>query len=533
MRPFRILIFFAAVGMLLMIIALALPDEGIRITKNIRIAFFSFQDLYQQESYFMDAEVEELLSLSSVTEDPETDPGPDPLVPPVLSPNADPAESKGEGTAAAVPFTEGDSPAKTIKVETVPAKTIPEETIPVETAAAKPVRPVNADSLAHAVFRLQFAEGQENVLAPFFRELDGLRTGTVRRTRIIHYGDSQIENDRMTGLIRYRLQQHFGGSGTGLVPAVPIYDRHLAYRQDQKGDWERHTFFGKRDPAVSHNAYGAMAAFASVPPAGGEMPSLHFAFNTGRRTGRCDRIRVFFHSEAGDASLVLRVNDTIADTLSHLPPGYHMADLSIGTGVEELGLYTGFPRGGRIYGLSFETDSGLQVDNIPMRGSSGLVFSKMDRDQLGAMLEDLSPGLLILQFGGNVVPFLTDADYYRRAFRRELRFIRGLCPDVPVIVIGPSDMSLKERGQFITYPAVEQVRDALKSATLQSGCGFWDLYEAMGGDNSMPSFVQADPPLAKKDYIHFTPLGANLVAEMFYNALMLEYRNYSLENRSL
>ncbi|HDS06987.1 MAG TPA: hypothetical protein ENO05_05110 [Bacteroides sp.] len=514
------LIFFAAVGLLLLVIALALPGEGIRITDHLRIRFFSVTDLFRSDDGFMRSGVEELLSASSVTEDPETDPVFDPLVTPGMFTTPDSVKA-----TAADPPPADKIRARPSQADGAPVTSSAAGATPKEESDVKHVRPVNADSLVHAVYMLQFADGKEDVLVPFYRKLDGLRKGTVRRTRILHYGDSQIENDRMTALIRFRLQQHFGGSGTGLVPAVPIYDRHLAYRQEQTGEWQRHTFFGKRDPSVSHSCYGAMAAFASVPGEE-EMPSLYFTFNTGRRTGQCDRVRVFFHTEADNASLVFRVNDTIFETFTKLPAGYHAAELNMGTTMKEVGLWTGFPEGGRIYGISFETDSGLQVDNIAMRGSSGLVFSKMDHDQLKAMMEDLSPGLLILQFGGNVVPFITDVDYYRRAFRRELRFIGGLCPDVPVIVIGPSDMSFKENGQLTTYPAVEPVRDALRSAALQSGYAFWDLYEAMGGFNSMPSFVQADPPLAKTDYIHFTPLGANLVAEMFYNALMLDYNQY-------
>ena len=48
----------------------------------------------------------------------------------------------------------------------------------------------------------------------------------------------------------------------------------------------------------------------------------------------------------------------------------------------------------------------------------------------------------------------------------------------------------------------------------------------------MASFVEADPPLASKDYVHFTRLGVNLVAEMFYNALMQEYKEYATQNPS-
>jgi hypothetical protein len=108
-------------------------------------------------------------------------------------------------------------------------------------------------------------------------------------------------------------------------------------------------------------------------------------------------------------------------------------------------------------------------------------------------------------------------------------FFKEVCPGIPVIVIGPSDMAVREDGQFISYPGLEGIRDALRDAARESGFGFWDLYEAMGGHNSMASFVHADPPLASTDYVHFTNLGVNLVAEMFYNALMLEYEEFEIQ----
>ena len=71
----------------------------------------------------------------------------------------------------------------------------------------------------------------------------------------------------MTALIRYRLQKHFGGTGTGLVQAIPLYSGSMAYKQYQRGEWLRYTYFGKRDSSIKHNSYGVMGAFASVPAA--------------------------------------------------------------------------------------------------------------------------------------------------------------------------------------------------------------------------------------------------------------------------
>ncbi len=483
MKPLRIFIFFMAVALLLFLLALIFPRQGITITPGVHLKFMDLTDISVRDTADRDRVVEQIVAASNVTEDPE----------------------------------EGFQP------DSLPASDS-ETIIQVFNAA-------NADSLKQSVYRIRFAQGESQMLDPFFAKLDGLLDGSVPRTRIMHFGDSQIENDRMTALIRFRLQKQFGGSGTGLVQAIPLYSGHMAFEQEVSGAWLRYTFFGNRDSVITHNNYGIMGAFSSVPPPEeGVWPSLEYRFNTSRRTGTFDRVRVFLHSYADDASMAFMVNDTLTDTIRNIPGGFSVADYRHHSLIRELALQMNLPRGGRIYGISFESNRGLQMDNIAMRGGSGLIFSKMDRELQIRMLEYLSPGLLILQYGGNVVPYI-NAERYQRHFKRELELLKDFCPGVPVIVIGPSDMSLKEKGVFVTYPGVEPVRDALKSAALESGFAFWDLYEAMGGYNSMPSFVHSDPPLASTDYVHFTALGVNLVAEMFYNALMLEYKKYSSQNR--
>jgi hypothetical protein len=57
---------------------------------------------------------------------------------------------------------------------------------------------------------------------------------------------------------------------------------------------------------------------------------------------------------------------------------------------------------------------------------------------------------------------------------------------------------------------------------------FWDMYEAMGGENSMPEFVNATPPLAIDDYIHFNRDGAAKMARLFVKSLMKDYNEYKM-----
>jgi len=486
MKPFRIFIFFLAVLLLLLLVSLLFPQQGIGLGGDLRLNFMSVSDLIREDTTVSQVDVELLLAGSMVSDDPETEPETE-LFP-------------GVGQVL-----------KTPRPQVVPA---------------------NVDSLKEHVHRIRFSEAGPSVLYPFFRNLDRITPGQNSHTRILHFGDSQIENDRMTSLIRYRLQRHFGGTGTGLVQAIPLYSGSLSYQQEESGEWLRYTYFGKRDSTINHKSYGIMGAFASVPtPEDGSWPLLYYRFNTSRRGGKVQRIRLFMHSYVDDATVAFRANGTYSDTLRGLPDGFCVADFHLSEQINDVEISFNLPEGGRIYGISFESAGGVQADNIAMRGGSGLIFTSMNRRTQQAMLNALSPGLIILQYGGNVVPYMSPA-YYKRAFKRQLDFFKELSPGIPVILIGPADMSVRENGQFSTYPGLEGIRDALREAALESGFGFWDLYEAMGGKNSMASFVHADPALASTDYVHFTNLGVNLVAEMFYKALMLEYTEYETQKTS-
>ena len=99
-------------------------------------------------------------------------------------------------------------------------------------------------------------------------------------------------------------------------------------------------------------------------------------------------------------------------------------------------------------------------------------------------------------------------------------------PDLSIIVIGVADMSVREKDYYVTYPNLEHIRDALREAAFRADCAFWDMYSAMGGRNSMPSWVFAQPSLASSDFVHFNERGARVLAEMFYNAFMHDYIAY-------
>ena len=65
--------------------------------------------------------------------------------------------------------------------------------------------------IAKSHTRLYMPEDDVAYLDPFFQAMDD---AAKRPTRIMHYGDSQLEGDRMTGVLREYFQSTFGGNGS-------------------------------------------------------------------------------------------------------------------------------------------------------------------------------------------------------------------------------------------------------------------------------------------------------------------------------
>ena len=79
-----------------------------------------------------------------------------------------------------------------------------------------------------------------------------------------------------------------------------------------------------------------------------------------------------------------------------------------------------------------------------------------------------------------------------------------------------------------SYPLIKVLKKHLREEVMRRGAGYWDLYDIMGGEGSMVQWVEAEEPLAVKDYIHFTPKGAKKVGHQWVAAmgqLELEYND--------
>ncbi len=413
-------------------------------------------------------------------------------------------------------------------------------------------------------------------------------SATGKLLHIIHYGDSQLEGDRISDYLRNKLQLIFGGYGPGVILPIDVSRSRISIRQSESPDCIKYSVYGNnpRDTAGLYGIGGSTYVFTGngrkrigtdtlvkkvfihtttkIPdkayPDSAELAmyvdevdsskyywdttyvplyqsikkadswvKLHCAKASYPRVRKFEQVKILYQSRTAQ-KLTVQLDDSIRNIV--LPPAhpvgeYTFNDLLITEGVD-IRILSGEPT--RFYGFSLDGKSGVQVDNFPMRGSSGTGFERIRPDVLKKQCELLNAKLIIMQFGINVVPNpQKNYGYYQKMFSAQLAALRRALPDVSILVIGPSDMSTKENGLYTSYPNIPLIRDAMKNAAFENGCAFWDLYEAMGGKNSMVSWVQSDPPLAGKDFTHFTGQGARYVGEMLYDALIKSYLNYLKE----
>jgi len=388
---------------------------------------------------------------------------------------------------------------------------------------------------------LDYPGNDKSVLYPFFRELSE-SLATRAGIHIMHYGDSQLEGDRITDYLRSRFQAEFGGSGPGMLPLSEETYR-LALLASASGNWQKHNLMGTKYKDQGTRPYGPMGSYFNFSSGQqdsiatkGKLFEAWIAFKgkeTGRKGDLYQRCRLFYENDQ-QAVKVSFFNGDLKLRSDTLFPSHSLKECDLSFTETPSNLTIRFSGSGSpdFYGICLDSPTGISVDNIPIRGSAGLEFTRMNPALLTEIYRLLNVKLLILQFGVNVVPGdLDDYTFYENALYSQICQLKKLNPGLSIIVIGVSDASKKNGDTYESYGCVEKILNAQKSAALKSGCAFWNLYAAMGGKNSMPSWVFAKEPLATTDFLHFNYSGARIVGKMFYSALINDYNEYIRKNQ--
>lgn len=371
----------------------------------------------------------------------------------------------------------------------------------------------------------------------FFAALDSSK----EVIHIAHYGDSQIEGDRISNNLRRKMQQQFGGAGLGYVPMIDVAS-HGSLTRANSDNWKKYNVFNSRAKTNKYGAHGSFFRFDSYQADkldSAQLEQLKAGKNKATYDLKIAKWVTFsdiylLYGNAKTHCIVKGFNEKNELLFTDSLPAtdkFTKFKLSWPTGIKNIHLEFTAGISPDFYGFEVEGSKGVQVDNYGIRGHSGDGLMLIGTGYLAEQFRALNTKLVIFQYGANVVPYLDDEKECRQmeeAYYQLFVKYKQANPDASILVISSGDIATKTKGVEGTYPLLPRFVKAQRNAALRAGCAFWNLFESMGGENSILQWT--NKKLASKDG-HLSPSGQEAFATQLYNAISLEYEVYKLRKK--
>lgn len=377
---------------------------------------------------------------------------------------------------------------------------------------------------------IEFANDSSGGLLHFFHALDLLKQGKKKTVRIAYFGDSNIENDFITQDLRKLLQEKFGGQGVGFLPITSI---SAEYRKTITQTFSDNWKVCELDELQTHPT--GISGYTFVPAWNNSIEHKNNSEKTGdswvklfpvekKGLNSFQDVRMFYGKTIGEVRL--EVNN---QSISFFGKS-KVNELKINNGIPMKSLSVSFKckEAIDIYGFSIDSEEGIFLDNFSLRGKNGMTLAMIPDSVLQGLNKYLGYDLVIFQFGINVLDTkMENYKWYENGMLAVIEHFRKDFPGTSMLIISASDRGINQGGRWTTNPEIPKLVSAQEHFSEVSACGFWNLYNAMGGFESMASkWAGADTALANKDFTHFNLKGSEKVGTMLYHDLMAEYQLY-------
>jgi lysophospholipase L1-like esterase len=408
-------------------------------------------------------------------------------------------------------------------------------------------------------------------LAPVFAKLAEQPPGAGHTVHILQIGDSHSAGDSITGPWRAALQARFGSGGRGALPPGKPFDGFLPHgvHVDQSPGWVAENTF--RTPLESTDAFG-ISGFRLTASSPGAQIML-----TAEPQEVFRRLVVCAEKAPGAGGYTV----TLAGAATHISldePERHVdcKEFDVQTPQAQAVLVTDSGPVTLTSWGSFSGAGGVAVSNLGVVSAELKHFARTSDQALAEEFNAYQPDLIVLEFGTNdgfVGHF--SASTFEERLREQIRRVRQLSGDVPLLVIGapdaetrrtdlknneddfapmpvrtstppaallpdlstagpqsqesPDESMIAELAQraeaeeapqvertayWFSPPALAQVRAIERRVALESGAAFWDWGGSMGGPGAADRWANATPPLTRADHVHTTTAGGAQVAAM-------------------
>jgi lysophospholipase L1-like esterase len=358
-----------------------------------------------------------------------------------------------------------------------------------------------------------------NGLDSFYQKLYNLKKTGSGTVNIVHIGDSHIQADYLSGLVRNNLQQFFGNAGRGLIfpyqlaqsnaPSDIISSSNSSWQFNRVAHPEIAIAAGISGYCIKTNASGA---------------SIDLALKSNETGNQSFNKLKFFLDSNFSSSWILQTENNNApfliknkeeDTavfkevvLDKSCAGFSLSSLPSDNTKE-------------FYGVSLENSSpGILYHTIGVNGARYDQYNTASLfwQQLGALNADL----YIVSLGTNEAQ---RTDFNDPAFQQQvnlfLQKLKQASPNASVLITTTADSYYKRRR---SNTVLRSINISLYNYCTQHAIPVWDLYRITNGYGSAYSWMRRG--LMNSDRIHFTSEGYRLQGNLLFNALAKGYNNY-------
>ena len=331
-------------------------------------------------------------------------------------------------------------------------------------------------------FVTNFQTGDSIVALPILAEkLTELKKTGKKKIRIAYFGDSMIEGDLLTQTLRKLFQQEFGGQGVGFLPlASNVAQFRQTARISSKG-WESINF-------MTPKAYNMYISGHKFKGAGSGTYQDNTFMNPALEV---EKSIIFGKVEDGS----LEVNG-VAESIH----GANLVNrkvlvnntsntIKIKSNSSEMPLF----------GVSFESQYGVILDNFSFRGITGVELNKINEDFQKAIQEANSYDLIVFQYGVNLLfrPKDTNYTHYEKMMNPILARMKQAFPKTDFLLVSTADRAFRYGGEYKTAIGIPNLIQTQAKLALDHQMAFYNQFESMGGENSIVRWAGQNPPLAK------------------------------------
>ncbi len=342
-----------------------------------------------------------------------------------------------------------------------------------------------------------------------------LLDGNIKNVNIVHIGDSHVQADILTANIRKNLQKIYGNAGYGVVFPYKIAKTNgaSAYDFSYSGNWSV-TRITNIDIPSSMGLCGYTAK-CNAPAS-----KLNFKLHaTAIDNYSFNKIDVLYKRTNLAYNFIFVEKDQHFLGITNNSDQYtnpFSFTLKFKKQLSEFTVYSANPNFIRkptdIYGYVISNgNAGLLYHSIGVNGAKFYDYNVKGKE-LFEQTKFLKPDLLIIGLGSNEAFYTSFSTIeFKNSVNEFINNIKQKNPNADVLFIIPPDINTENN-------YISAVHSILIGICKEQNIAYWDLYEVMGGKDSMKKWIQHN--LGNQDNIHFTVEGYTFMANLFTQALL-------------